>query len=80
MSTVRVSKKTKELLFRYAAKLQLRLGRKVDLDEAIRHLLRSEAKLNVLDDLFGSVPELSVQELLKERKLDEARANRRYGL
>lgn len=80
MSTVRVSKKTKELLFRYAAKLQLRLGRKVDLDEAIRHLLRSEAKLKVLDDLFGSVPELSVQELLEERKFDEARAKRRYGL
>ncbi len=80
MSTVRVSKRTKELLFRYAAKLQLKLGRKVDLDEAIRHLLRSEAKLEVLDVLFGSVPKLSVQELLEERKLNEERAKRRYSI
>jgi len=80
MSTVRVSKRTKELLFRYAAKLQLKLGRKVDLDEAIRHLLRVEGKLDILDGLFGSVPELSVQELMKERKLDEERAKRRYNI
>ena len=39
--TIKVSRLTKEMLVRVAAKLQERLGRRVDLDEAIRHLMVS---------------------------------------
>lgn len=79
-TTIRVSKATKEALYRYASELQRRMGRRVDLDEAIRHLLMGEAKPELLDSLFGSVPELSVEELIEERRRDEERAERRYGV
>ena len=46
-TTVKVSKSTKEKLVRVATKLQKRYGRRVNLDEAIRYLLKlEERKLN----------------------------------
>lgn len=78
--TIRVSRLTKEMLTRVAARLQERYGRRVDLDEAIRYLLGlEERRPELLESVVGSVPSLSVEELYEERKRDEERARRRYG-
>ncbi|RLE92898.1 MAG: hypothetical protein DRJ55_04180 [Thermoprotei archaeon] len=72
--TIKVSKFTKVLLAKYAAKLQERLGRRVSFDEALRHLLVSrDKKPELLAEVFGSVPELSSQEVFRERRLDDER-------
>lgn len=79
--TIKVSKYTEEMLFRIAARIQDRLGRKVSLDEAIRYLISLEDKQpKLLEEVFGSIPTLSTEELYEERRLDEARATRRYDL
>lgn len=78
--TIRVSKLTKEMLTRVAARLQERYGRRVDLDEAIRYLLGlEERRPELLESVVGSVPSLSLKELYEERRRDEERARRRYG-
>lgn len=78
--TVKVSRFTKEMLTRVAARLQERLGRRVDLDEAIRHLLSSETRrVGLIDGILGSVREVTTEELHQERRLDERRAKRRHG-
>ena len=82
-STIKVSKDTKDSLTKVAARLQEKSGKRVDLDEAIRHLLSTsnqseEIKPELLDKLFGSVPQLSVKDLHSERRLDEQRFRRKY--
>ncbi len=42
--TIRVSKYTKFLLTKFAARLQEKFGRRVDFDEAIRYLLSLREK------------------------------------
>ena len=72
--TIKVSKLTKVLLVKYAARLQERLGRKVSFDEALRHLLVSRNKKpELLAEVLGSVPGLSSEEVFRERRLDEER-------
>jgi hypothetical protein len=79
--TIKVSKEAKKELVRVAAELQAREGRRVDLDEAIKHLLRSGKRdQSALASLFGSVPGLNLDELREERIKDERRAKRKYGL
>jgi len=80
-TTIKVSRDTKERLVKVAARLQERYGRRVDLDEAIRYLLDLEGRRpELLDSLVGSMPGLSVEELYRERRLDEKRAARRYNI
>ena len=79
--TIKVSKEAKEQLVRVAAALQAKEGRRVDLDEALRHLLRSgKARPEVLDSLFGAVPGLRLEDLREERERDERRAKQKHGL
>lgn len=79
--TIRVSKYTKLLLMRLAAKLQEKLGRRVNLDETIRYLLiLREKNPDLLREFLGSVPSLSTEELYKERRADEERKRRRHGV
>ncbi len=78
---IRVSKNTKERLIRLAARLQEERGRKVSLNEAIKFLLDSrERRPELLNSIFGSIPDLSSENLYEERKKDEERASRRYGI
>jgi hypothetical protein len=82
-STIKVSKETKNSLTKVAARLQEKSGKRVDLDEAIQHLLSAsnqseEKKPELLDKIFGSVPQLSVKDLRSERRLDEQRFRRKY--
>ena len=81
-STIKVSKQTKDSLTRVAARLQEKSGKRVDLDEAIQHLLSSsESQENpeLLDRVFRSVPNLSVKDLRSERRLDEHWFRRKYN-
>ncbi|RLE64636.1 MAG: hypothetical protein DRJ47_07210 [Thermoprotei archaeon] len=72
--TIKVSKLTKVLLARYAARLQEKLGRRVSFDEALRHLLVScDKKPELLTEVLGSVPGLSSKEVFQERRLDYER-------
>lgn len=79
--TIKVSAYTKKMILRVASKLQQTLGRRVDFDEAVRYLLSLEARRpELLEQVVGSIPNLTVEELYEERRKDEHRTNRRYGL
>ena len=79
--TLKVSHSTKRMLLRVAARLQEKLGRRVDFDEAIKHLLSSEIRrTEFLDEVVGSIPNVTVEELFEERRRDERRTVRRYRL
>ncbi len=84
MSIVRVSKSTKMELLRYASELQMRLGRRVDFDEAIAHLLREARRKrpNLLIEACQPIEdaEEALMELYRERRMDEERVERKHGL
>ena len=85
-TTIKVSKKTKDLLTKVLIKLESELGRRLDYDEVIRILIdrvriRNPEYLRKL--MRMSVPEEVVRkahELLKEEaRLEEGVFKRRYG-
>jgi hypothetical protein len=80
--TIKISKEAKRELIRIAATLQAREGRRIDLDEAIKYLLRTGRgrRPEILSSLFGAVPSLELDDLRKERAEDEQRTKRKYGL
>ncbi len=79
--TIKISREAKEELVRVAAALQAQEGRRVDLDEALKHLLRSRRRdPSALAALFGSVPGLELESLREERTKDEQRTNRKSGI
>ena len=79
--TIKVSKEAKRELLRVAAAIQAREGRRVDLDEAIKHLLRAgRPRPELLDSVFGAVPTLTIEDLQEERRRDERAAERKYGV
>ncbi|MGI0081204.1 MAG: VapB-type antitoxin [Nitrososphaerales archaeon] len=79
--TIKVSKETKRSLVKVAARLQESVGKRVDFDEAIQHLMSlSEKRPDLLDKAFGSIPGLKVQDLHRERRADEQRAKRKYHI
>ncbi len=78
--TIKVSKETKDELVRVAARIQAREGKRIDLDDAIKHLLWSRAERpDLLDSMFGLAPSLKLEDLLEERRNDEKRFKRKYG-
>ncbi len=79
--TIKVSKETKQSLIRVAAKLQESSGKRVDLDEAIQHLVSaSEKRPDLLEKAFGSASGIKIEDMLNERRLDERRAKRKYRI
>jgi hypothetical protein len=83
--TIRVSRQTKEALLRVAARLQERTGKRVDFDEAINHLVHQEDKspdtfMNFVGSARGLESGILLDELAKERRQDELRAKRKYGV
>ncbi len=81
---IRVSKSTKAELLRYLSELQIKLGRRVDFDEAIAYLLR-EARRKKPDLLLKACSPVEraegiIGELYRERVKDEERAKRKHGL
>ena len=79
-----MSKSTKAELIRYVSELQLRLGRRVDFDEAIAYLLREARKKRPELLLRACSPpgdaEKALAELYEERRKDEERIKRKHGL
>jgi len=82
MTTISVTDEVKEKLLKIASELQIKLGRRVDLDEALRFLIAErEKKPWLLEEackpLSGGKEMLD--ELYRERKLDEERLERKIG-
>lgn len=80
MSTISVKEDVKEDLLRYASELQVKMGRRVDFNEAIRFLLMERRKHpSLLAE--ACTPTAGAEEakraLMEERRLDEERAERR---
>jgi len=83
MTTISVTDDVKEALLKVASELQLKLGRRVDLNEAIRYLLvRGKRDPELLEEACRPLPEfeLAYKELIEERREDEGRASRKYGV
>lgn len=75
MTTIAVSDEVKKLL-RAASELQIQLGRRVSLDEALQYLLNDrERKPHLLEEVGKPVPgvEETLDELYRERRIDEER-------
>jgi predicted CopG family antitoxin len=83
MSTISVTKDVKEALLRIASELQTRWGRRVDLNEVIRYLINKGVKKpDLLDKACEPIEgfEEAYKELKEERRKDEERAFRKFGL
>jgi predicted CopG family antitoxin len=80
-TTISVTEDVKEALLKVAAELQMKLGKRVDLNEAIRYLLTRNKRPDLLEEACRPVPgfEEAYRELVKERRKDEERARRKYG-
>jgi predicted CopG family antitoxin len=82
MTTISVSEDVKQKLLRVASELQIKLGRRVDLNEALNFLVDQRKKNPQLleqacSPLLGTKE--AVEELEKERKLDETRLERKIS-
>jgi predicted CopG family antitoxin len=82
MTTISVSEDVKQKLLRVASELQIKLGRRVDLNEALNFLVDQRKKNPQLleqacSPLLGAKE--AVEELEKERKLDETRLERKIS-
>jgi hypothetical protein len=89
VTTIAVSDDVKARLLRVASELQIKLGRRVDLDEALRYLLSERERVKnpqLLEEACRPVADAervareAVDELYRERRMDEERLERRYGL
>lgn len=82
MTTISVTEDVKEKLLRVAAELQLKRGHHVDLNEALSFLIdQRERNVELLEEVCKPIPEAkeAIDELLKERKQDELRLERKIG-
>jgi hypothetical protein len=82
MTTIAVSEDVKQKLLRVASELQLKLGHRVDLNEALNFLIsQREKNADLLEK--ACKPTVGVKETLEElqteRKHDEIRLERKIG-
>ena len=80
MTTISVTDDVKQKLLRIASKLQIKLGRRVDLNEALRYIIdEKERKPHLLDEACKPLTDAedTLEELYAERKLDEERLERK---
>ena len=80
MTTISVTDDVKQKLLRIASKLQIKLGHRVDLNEALRYIINEkERKPHLLDEACKPLTdaEETLNELYAERKLDEERLERK---
>jgi len=85
-TTIRVSKKTKELLDRLVIELERELGRRLSYDEALRMLIerslrakRPELLLQFMSKRFSDKTVKDLQEIVRiERARENEIAQRRY--
>ncbi len=82
-TTIAVTEDVRDKLVRVASELQMKLGRRVDLNEAIDFLLSKNLKRrDLFERAFQPEPRMTgaYEELIKERRKDELRSKRRYGV
>jgi predicted CopG family antitoxin len=82
MTTISVSEDVKEKLLKVASELQLKLGRRVDLNEALSFLVNQKEKNPKLlgeacSPMIGARE--AIRELEGERKVDETRLERKIS-
>ena len=82
MTTIAVSEEVKQKLLKVASELQIKLGRRVDLNEALSFLVdQREKNPQLLEE--ACTPMLGAQEAIdeleRERKLDETRLERKIS-
>ena len=79
MTTIAVDDDVKKELLKLSAQLQLKLGRRIDFNDVLRYLLKSQLKRPELLDkavINGLDPKTLRDELNKERKRDENKLDR----
>lgn len=83
MTTISISSDVRDELLKYAAELQLKFGKRVDLEEAVRHLLslRKPRDPRLLREACKPIHagKSVLNELLEERKRDEHRLERKIS-
>ncbi|MGQ4833841.1 MAG: hypothetical protein ACP6IS_08085 [Candidatus Asgardarchaeia archaeon] len=83
MSTIAIKEETKRELLKFVSELQIKLGRRIDFDEAIRFLLMYRRKRKPRLLIEACTPMENVEEVLKElyeeRKIDEKRFDRYFS-
>lgn len=82
MSTIAVTEDVKKALLKIASELQLKWGRRVDLNDAIRYLItRGVKRPDLLERACQPVPgfEDAYKEMREERMRDEERINRKFS-
>ena len=82
MTTISVSEDVKKKLLRVASELQIKRGRRVDLNEALSFLVDQRRKNpQLLDEAckpMAGAKEV-IEELKRERKVDESRLERKIS-
>ena len=82
MTTISVTDDVKQKLLNVASELQIKLGRRVDLNDALRFLVdQREKNVQLLEEACKPTigAKEAVEELRTERKLDETRFERKIG-
>jgi len=82
MTTISVTEDVKQKLLEVASELQIKLGRRVDLNEALRFLVNQREKNpKLLEEACKptAAAKEAIEELLEERKLDEVRLERKIS-
>jgi len=83
-TTVSITEEVREKLTKIAADIQKEKGRRVDLNEAIEYLIdnRRERRPDLLEKALGPPGHFDsdYKLLINERRKDELRAKRRYGV
>jgi len=83
MTTISVTDDVKQKLLKIASELQIKLGRRVNLNEAIQYLIsEKEKKPQMLDEACKPTPKVeeAIKQLYAERKLDEKRLEQKINL
>ena len=82
MTTISVTEDVKQKLLKVASELQLKLGRRVDLNEALSFLIdQREKNVQLLEEACKPIigAKEALEELQMERKHDEIRLERKIG-
>ena len=82
MPTISVTEDVKQKLLKVASELEIKLGRRVDLNEALRFLVdQREKNPQLLEEACSPTlgAKEAVEELERERKLDEAKLERKIS-
>ena len=82
MTTISVTEDVKQKLLEVASELQIKLGHRVDLNEALRFLVdQREKNPQLLEEACKPVAgaKEAIEELQEERKLDENRLERKIS-